>query len=159
MACIISAISRKMKYTFHGSLKNLSAIVENVNKGRGLQLFPSNEITKAKLQNGKLVLRGVFYKGVGRLMERENAITVVLKVRLRKSFVFMGCFALILLSRFIWGENVTINGDSDPELWKRIGLVCIGLVGFIAIPGFILRRLRNDFGNKIENLIKYKVHL
>jgi hypothetical protein len=58
-----------------------------------------------------------------------------------------------LFSGFIWGENVTINGESDPTLWKRIEFVSIGLALF-SIPTLILLRLRNNFERKVKDLIK-----
>jgi hypothetical protein len=143
-----------MKHIYSGNIKSLASLVDGINNGQKFRFFPTNEITHAKLQNDKFEVSGMFCKGIGQLDEQKDSINIDLKVRLKRVFVFIGLFVLILLSGFIWGENVTINGDSDPTLWKRIGFVSSGLVVFIAIPSFILTQVRNDFKRKIENLIK-----
>ena len=143
-----------MKHIYSGNIKSLSALVDRINNGQKFRFFPTNEITHAKLKKDKFEVSGMFCKGIGQLDEHNDSINIDLKVRLRRQFVFIGLFVLILLSGFIWGENVTINGDSNPTLWKRIGFVSIGLIVFIAIPSFILTHVRNDFKRKVEKLIK-----
>jgi hypothetical protein len=142
-----------MKHIYSGNINSLSSLVDRINNGQKLRFFPSNEITHAKLKNHKFEVYGLFCKGIGQLEEQKDSLTIDLKVKLKRQFTFIGLFVLILLSGFIWGENVTINGDSDPTLLNRIGFVAIGLA-FFAIPTLILFRLRNGFERKVKDLIK-----
>ncbi len=142
-----------MKQTYSGNIESISSLVDRINSGKKWKFFSLNEITYAKLKNNRLVLSNLFCKGIGHLEEQEDFIDIELKVRLRRQFVVIGFFFLLLLSGFIWGENVTINGDSDPSIWKRIGFVSIGLAFFSFIT-LILRKYRSDFEKKILELIK-----
>ena len=141
-----------MKHIYSGNINSLSSLVDRINNGKENRFFPTNKITQAKLKNSKLVVNGMFCKGVGQLKEQNDSLDIDLKVRIKRQFVFFGLFILILLCSFIWGENVTINGDSDPIIWKRIGFVSISLA-FFSIPTLILFRLRNNFEKKIKNLL------
>ena len=138
-----------MKQIYSGNIENLSSVVKKINSGRKFRFFPNNEITKAD----KLLISGMFCKGIGRIGKQNDFLTVVLKVRLRRQFAFIGIFVLIFLSAFIWGEHVTINGDSDPTIWKKIGFITLGLA-FFSIPTVLLLKLRADFEKKIIDKIK-----
>jgi hypothetical protein len=142
-----------MKQNYSGNIKSLSSLVDRINSGQKFRFFPTNEITYAKLKSDRLLISGMFCKGIGQITDQNDSLTIDLKVRLRRQFTFIGLFVLFLLSGFIWGENVTINGDTDPSIWKRIGFVLIGLA-FFSIPILILRKLRSDFEKKILELIE-----
>jgi hypothetical protein len=141
-----------MKQIYSGNIESISSLVDKINCTQKTSFFAINEITYAKLKNNKLVLSGMFCKGIGQLEKRDDFIDIELKVRLRRPFAFFGIFILVLLSGFIWGENVTINGDSDPSMWKRIGFFLIGLA-FFSITTLLLRKLRKDFEKKIIQLL------
>ncbi len=143
-----------MKYNYSGNIESISSIVDEINNGRKFQLFPTNEITHANIKNNVFEISGLFCKGIGKINEQKGSLNIDLKVRLKRQFTFIGIFVIILLSGFIWGENVIINGDSDPTLWERIGFVLIGIFIFIVIPGFILMKLKKAFENKLKSLIK-----
>ncbi|MGV6860193.1 MAG: hypothetical protein ACWA41_00385 [Putridiphycobacter sp.] len=143
-----------MKHIYSGNINSLSALVDRINNRSIIRFFTTNEITHAKLKKDTIVLSGKICKAIGQLDEHKDSIHIDLKVRLRREFVFFGLLVLIILSGFIWGENVTINGDSNPTLSQRIEIVAIGLIVFLAIPSFILRQVRNDFKRKVEKLIK-----
>lgn len=143
-----------MKHIYSGNIDSLTSTVDRINNKRTFRFFPTNEITHAKLENNVFEVSGILFKGVGQIEEQKDSVSIDLKVRLKSQFVFIGLFVIILLSGFIWGENVNINGDSDPALWKRIGFVSVGLVIFIAIPSIILKQLKYKFKKKVVNLIK-----
>jgi|TARA_B110000238_G_C15743791_1_gene276226 hypothetical protein len=142
-----------MKHKYSGNIKSLSSLIDRINNRQSYRFFPTNEITHAKLKNDKFEINGMLCKGIGKFDEQKDFLSIDLKVRLKRPFTLSGLFVLILFSGFIWGENVTINGESDPTLWKRIEFVSIGLALF-SIPTLILLRLRNNFERKVKDLIK-----
>lgn len=143
-----------MKHIYSGDIDSLASIVEKINNGRKYQFFSTNEITHAKLKNKEFQISGILFKGIGRIEEQKNSLSINLKVRLKRLFVLIGLFVLIILSSLIWSENVTINGDSDQTIWKRISFVAVGFIVFIVIPGFVLTQLKNKFKKKVQSLIK-----
>lgn len=142
-----------MKHIYSGNIESLSSLVDRINSGQKFRLFPSNEITNAQLKSDKLQINGMLCKGIGQIDKQKDNLTIDLKVRLKRQFTFSGIIVLLLLSGFIWGENVTINGDTDPSIWKRIGFVSIGLA-FFSILVLILRKARSDFKKKIIELVE-----
>ena len=142
-----------MKQVFCGNIENLTSLIDRIDGEQKPLIFPTNKITHAELNNDKLEFSGIFCKGIGLIDEQKDLITIDLKVRLKRQFILVGIFIVLFFSGFIWGENVTINGDSNPSIWKRIGFFTIGLA-FLSVPFFILRKLRNEFEGKIIELIK-----
>lgn len=143
-----------MKQVYRGNIDNISAIVDKINNERKYQFFPTNEITHAKLNNNSFVISGLVCKAVGKLQMQNGYLNIDLKVRLKRQFIFIGLFVLFFISGIILGEKVTINGDSDPNIWERIGFASILFVIFFLIPVLVLMKLRFDFEKKVENLIK-----
>jgi hypothetical protein len=142
-----------MKQIINGDRESLSSEVDEINQRNKLRLIPSNDIVYAKLDRDKLVLSGIFCKAVGKILENNGALTIEIKVRLRIYFVFIGIFILIFFSGFIFGDNVTINGNQDPSIWRRIGFASIGIV-LILLGAFILSKIRASFENRVIEKIK-----
>ena len=142
-----------MKHIYSGNINSLSSLVDRINNGKNFQFFSTNEITHAKLKNNIFEVSGMFCKWLGQFEEQKDSLDIDLKVRIKRQFAFLGLFVLLLLSSIIWSKNMTINGDSDPSIWKQIGFVSIGLA-FCSIPTLILFRLRSDFEKKVKDLIK-----
>jgi hypothetical protein len=94
----------------------------------------------------------MFCKAFWESNKQENTQSIELKVRLRRQFVFIGVFLLVFFSGFLLGENVTINGNSNPSIWERIGFVLVGLTLF-SIPCSILLSLKSEFEKKVKHLI------
>jgi len=142
-----------MKKNYSGNIKRLSSLIDRINSQQKLRFFPTNEITGAKLDNKKFELIGMLFEAIGQIEEQKNNLYINLKVRLKRQFTFAGLFVILLLSGFIWGGNVTINGDYNPSIWIRIEFLLIFLL-LLSIPTLILLKLRNDFKKKVKNLLK-----
>jgi hypothetical protein len=142
-----------MKLIYSGNIEGLSSLVNRINNKQKFQFFPNNEITSARLKGIRFEIAGIFCKGVGQLNQQNKNLTIDLKVRLRRPFVFFGIFALIILSGFILVEHVTIDSVPNPSVWGRTIFVSVGLI-FFFIHILILRKLRNDFERKITDLLK-----
>ncbi|MFT6845092.1 MAG: hypothetical protein ACJAUV_001282 [Flavobacteriales bacterium] len=141
-----------MKNTTKGNRERMSDIVAKVNSERRSMIFPTNDITYVRIKNDTLEFCGMFCKAFWESNKQENTQSIELKVRLRRQFVFIGVFLLVFFSGFLLGENVTINGNSNPSIWERIGFVLVGLTLF-SIPCSILLSLKSEFEKKVKHLI------
>jgi len=142
-----------MKLIYSGNIDSLSSLFARINNEKSFIFFPSNKIIKAKVKNSEFILQSMFCKGIGQFKSRQGSLEIDLKIRLKRQFIFLGIFIIIFLTSFIWSQNVTINGDSNPSIWHRIGFAVVGLACF-SIPTLILLRLRNRFEIKVKNLLE-----
>ncbi|MFZ1664937.1 MAG: hypothetical protein WBO28_01695 [Flavobacteriales bacterium] len=143
-----------MKHDYSGNIESFSSIIDRINGGSKILFFPSNKIMQGKLENNEFEMSGLFCKAKGQINELNDSSTLDLKVRLKTVFYVLGIFIVLFMTSFLWVENVTINGDSEPTIWKRIVAVAIGLLVFLIIPRLILNVLKNDFEMKVLKLIK-----
>jgi ABC-type polysaccharide/polyol phosphate export permease len=89
----------------------------------------------------------------------DNESRLEMKTRFRLPFYFFASFLLVFFTFFtynlIFGDNVTINGNSDPNLLERFGFVLVLLITF-SIPIGIFIGLKTDFVKRIERELKLK---
>jgi len=133
------------------NIEQLSLIVEKINRKQIFRFFPTNAIIHARISDHEIVFSGLYCKAIG-LIKEQN---IDLRVQLKRQFVFIEFFVFFLFSSTLWSENVTINGESEPSMWLRIGIFSIGIV-ILVILTLILISLKKDFENKVIDLIKRK---
>ena len=142
-----------MKDSYSGNIKSIASVIDRVNREWKIQFLPTNIITRAKLENNEFELSGIFRKAIGKIEEQKDSASIDLRVRLKRHFTFIGVLIVLLLTTFLWAENVTIDGDSAPSLLKRLSYVSIGLILFVVIPSRILKWMKADFEDRVLKLI------
>jgi hypothetical protein len=142
-----------MKHVYSGNIESLSTLVDQINEEKKVRIFPSNAIIYAKLREDKVVLTGIFCKAVGEITNENETLTLDLSIKLRRYFLLVGAFVLLFFAGFIFSDNVTINGDSDPSIWKRLAFTAIGLL-MLSLGVFALSKVRRSFENRVMEKIK-----
>lgn len=143
-----------MKIIYNGSIKGLLALVDRINNNSGFHFFSNNKIIHAKLRMIKLFWEVFFFKGIGQLYKNKDSIKIQFKFRLRVPLVFMGILVVIILIGFLLGENIIINGETNPLIWKRLAFVSVGFIASVAFPSYVFIQLKSNFKRKVEKLIK-----
>ncbi len=135
-----------MKHTYTGNIESLKAKVEYINSLRGIPFF-SYRIFKGKLTENKLFLEGTFAKAIATFTEMGNETELNLKVKAKWQLWLPFFLLMILALGFLFHDKVTIQGDSDPTILKRIIAASFPLILALANLLFI-RRVEKYFKNK-----------
>lgn len=108
------------------------------------RIFPSNKIIYAKRKKDKVILKGLFCRATALINEIDGEKYVEIKTRFRLQYYFVFIFIVVFISMFLFADNVTINGETDPGIFTRLGFVLVGFLLF-SLPVGIFVKLRSDY--------------
>ncbi len=121
----------------------------------GAVLLPSNNVIYSKRKGNTILVKGLFFKTTITTKKRELGTLVKMKTRFRAPIIFLSIFTLVFLLAFLFGNNVTINGNPNPNIIDKSGFVLVGFTIF-SIPFAILINSKSRFQKKLEKELGLK---
>lgn len=134
-------------------IERLDKFVDSYEKNRHLFVFFTNRIIYAKRNNDVLYLKGTFFTSKVKFLNKDNEISYSLKTKYSWKLYLVFLFQLVFISLIIFGNKVTINGNSKPDWPLRVGYVFVVLV-FFAVLAMIFKGLKTKFHQKSEQALK-----
>jgi len=141
-----------MKIIYLGNLKNLASIFDDIGYFKNKQFLHLDYIKKVKFDNDTIKIESMFCKSIGLLNQNSDSIIITLKTKLKAGFKFIGILIIIFFGCFIFADKVTINGEFDPPLLKRILFALAALVMF-SIPAFLISKMPKYLDNRLKKII------
>ena len=148
------ATSKKHMYISELNIKEIKEHSNSLSNSKYL----SNPVTKilyTSYKAGKVLLLGYFYKAIVRIDDFKSSSNIELKVKYNFSVQIILAMIILLLFSFIYQDNVTINGNSNPTIIERLQFVGIGCA-MLAIPVLVIVNMKASFYNRIVKELKLK---
>jgi len=146
------------KYRTILSSDEIDNSLNSIPKDQALFL-PTNKVIYANRKGNTATLKGLFFKTKAKIEIIDNESRIEMKTRFRLPLYFFVSFLLVFFCFFtynlIFEDNVTINGNSNPNLLERFGFMLVVLI-IVSIPIGIFIGLKTDFAKGIERELKLK---
>ncbi len=119
---------------------------------KGQIFLPTNRALFIVRKGDEFILKGLLCITRVKISKAGDVTNLELRSRFNWVVYFILAFLAIFFSAFLFSDNVTLNGNSDPTFLEKLGFVAIGLTLF-SVPIFIVVKLKSNFEKEIQRKI------